>query len=83
MDLMEMLGFNKAIDQLAMESNVRCHGYVMWRVLAFDIEGQGWEGSGGKWHGRGLWRINAFTQPLLIEIISNRSPSRNNVMCIW
>ena len=40
-DLMEMLGFNEAIDQLAMESSVRCHGYVMWRVLAFDIEGQG------------------------------------------
>ena len=35
---MDMLGFNEAIDQLAMESSVRCHGYVMWRVLALTLK---------------------------------------------
>ena len=47
-DLMFKLGFNEAIDQLAMANNVRWYGHVLRRedghilrrVLDFEVEGQ-------------------------------------------
>ena len=47
-DLMFMLGFNEAIDQLAMANSVHWCGHVCWRedghvlrrALVFEVEGQ-------------------------------------------
>ena len=40
MDMILMLVFNEAIDQLAMADSVYWHGHVLRRALDFEVEGQ-------------------------------------------